>query len=614
MEQQDNGMQVDSGTPSSSPRIRPCLASFASCLIYPWLHSNASIESIHAVKRAVWASACGGFVAKSQLAAALGVDGDQMNVLLDILSDVSDTGVDARRLGSTGNGEETVDLARLLLLILVHVHLKRQGKSSDDLWPSTNPNQNYHHQMEPSSPLKLHAKSFAPGSQSSQGTVGVSYEHIQHETRRLSEFLAVHVDDILMLISDGDGAEPTSAHELARLSFLLTGVILPGSGEDVAQRVREAFARATPATTSTGNANSTGSGSQGFPGSPASGRRTRSSSSVDKPDGATRTDGGTAGATISSMAKIITREEAPGSSDSGDEHDVLIQGVHKVTVIRGEDEILGAESVRILDCHDSVIYILAPIKWCQVVSCTNSIVVLGAVGQSLRVEYCERLQVVAVTSHTVINTCHDCIVYAASNRPPLIVGDNRFVQLAPYNSGYDNLEQHMAVSGVSPDANQWDAPVTLMPEKPVFKHSAQGNLHVQHQLDHSKSVTLLPPEKIMPFVIPFKGGSGPLCGGAAAPLTRGTSNDTLTGLLTQEFVDFCPCPFPLPQVYVDAWKSRMAGIATVKEAYKQAKLSTEQKQAFTSAVQSYFKEWLQHGGGMREVYDLAKVEKGQKRR
>ncbi len=607
-------MQVDSGTPSAPPRIRPCLASFASCLIYPWLHSDASIESIRAVKRAVSASACEGFVTKSQLATALGVDGDQMSVLLDILSDVSDTGVDARRLGSTGSVEETVDLARLLLLILVHVHLKRHGKNSDDLWPSPNPNQSYHHQMEPSSPLKLHAKSFASGSQSSQGVVGVSYDHIQHESRRLSEFLAVHVDDILLLVSEGEGIEPTSAHEAARLSFLLTGEI-PGSGGDMAQRLREAFARATPATTSAGNANSTGS--QGSQGSPASGRMTRSSSSVDRPDGADATgagmDVGTAGTIPASISKISTGD-VPGSIDCGDEHDVLIQGVHKVTVIRGEDEILGAESVRILDCHDSVIYILAPIKWCQVVSCTNSIVVLGAVGQSLRVEYCERLQVVAVTSHTVINTCHDCIVYAASNRPPLIVGDNRFVQLAPYNSGYDNLERHMAISGISPGANQWDVPVTLMPENPVFKFYAQGNSSVQHQLDHSKSVTLLPPEKIMPFVIPFKGGAGALCGGAAAPLTRGTSNDTLTGLLTQEFVDFCPCPFPLPQVYVDAWKSRMAGIATVKEAYKQAKLSAEQKQAFTSAVQSYFKEWLQHGGGMREVYDLAKVEKGQKRR
>lgn len=604
-------MQVDPGASSSPPRIRPCLASFASCLIYPWLHSNASLESILAVKRAVSASACDGFVRKSLLAAALGVDEDQMNVLLDILSDVSDTGVDSRGLVSTGQGEETVDLARILLLISVHVHLKRQGKSSDDLWPSPNTHQNYHHQMEPSSPLKLHAKSFAPGSQSSQDAVGVSYEHIQHETRRLSEFLAVHVEDILQLISDGDGVEPTSAHEVARLSFLLTAPILLGSGGDIAQRVREAFARATPAT-SAGNGNSTGSGSEGFPGSPASGRMTRSSS-VDRPDGAGATDMETAGTTLPSLANIST-VVAPGSSDGGDEHDVLIQGVHKVTVIRGEEEILGADSVRILDCHDSVIYILAPIKWCQVVSCTNSIVVLGAVGQSLRIEYCERLQVVAVTSHTVINTCHDCIVYAASNRTPLMVGDNRFVQLAPYNSGYDNLERHMEISGISPDVNRWDAPVTLMPEKPVFKHYPQENLRVQHQLDHSKSVTLLPPEKIMPFVIPFKGGAGPLCGGAAAPLTRGTSNDTLTGLLTQEFVDFCPCPFPLPEVYVAAWKSRMAGIATVKEAYKHAKLSTEQKQAFTSAVQRYFKEWLQHGGGMREVYDLAKVEKGRKRR
>ena len=606
-------MQVDSNKTSalSAPiKIRSCLASFASCLIYPWLHPQTTIQSIHEVKRITSASACErGFVTKSSLAQALGVDGDQMNVLLDILSDVSDTGVDVRRPSSSGESE-LVDLHRILLLVLVHVHLKHSGKSSDDLWPNPNQHQNYHHQMEPSSPLKLHAKSFASGSQSSQGMMGLSYEHIHHETRRLSEFLANHVDDILALVSDGDGIVPSSAHEVDRLSFLLTGKVSVGSARDMAPRVREALMRSTSPAAVSGQMESTISGPS------ASGRATRSSSSsmaspaVLGPSASVIPE-----TTVNAPATFpqISTSSATKTSICESDDEVLIQGLHKVTVIRGQEEIGDAESVRVLDCHDSVIYILAPLKWCQLVSCTNSIVVFGAVGQSLRVEYCERLQVVAVTSHTVINTCHDCIIYAASNRPPLIVGDNRFVQLAPYNSGYDNLERHMDLAGISANVNRWDVPVTLMPEKPVFKHHPQESLQTQHQLDHSKSVTLLPPEKIMPFVIPFKGGAGPLCGGAAAPLTRGTSNDTLTGLLTQDFVDFCPCPFPLPEVYVEAWKSRMAGIAMVKEAYKQAKLTTTQKQAFTSAVQSFFKEWLQHGGGMREVYDLAKVEKGQKR-
>lgn len=551
--------------------IRPILASFASCLIYPWIHLNhSSIESLHELKSKLIAvsGSQGEYIPVSQLSLLLDVDETQTSVLLDILSDVSDTGADVRRLCSSGESE-LVDVHRLLLLLLVHFHLNRARESSDDHWPRSSSHQNYHHQLEPSSPLKLHAKSFASGSQSSQ-TMGVSDEHIQHETRRLADFLAAHVDDVLRLISDGDGSAPLSSQELARLSFLLTGAVAElAGGSDVTGRVRDALA-------------------------PGQGTVQQGNGTLEDNYGSDNITG------------IMTNN----SNGCSDICDVLIHGVHKVTVIRGEEEIGPAESVRIVDCHDSVIYILAPLKWAQVVSCTNSIVVLGAVGQSLRIEYSERLQVVAVTSHTVINTCHDCIVYTASNRPPLIVGDNRFVQLAPYNSGYDNLERHMELAGISASVNRWDSAVTLMPERPVFKHHPQQNLHVQNQLDHSKSVTLLPPEKIMPFVIPFKGGQGPLCGGAAAPLTRGASGDTLTGLLTQEFVDFCPCPFPLPQVYVDAWKSRMAGIATVKEAYKTAKLSPEQKQAFTSSVQSFFKEWLHHGGGMREVYDLAKVEKG----
>jgi hypothetical protein len=563
-------MESEDATPADAA-LRPHLAQFASSMIYPWLHEDSTIESLHAIKRGL--SCNSQFVRRSSLSSLLRIDEDQMNVLLDILSDVSDTGAAAVRSADSSGESELVDFRRLLLLLVIHIHLKHHGKSSEDVWPNKH-HQAYHHQMEPSSPLKLHQKSFAGGSQAS--SVGVMPdEHVQ-QTRRLGEFLANHVDDILRLIADGDGHLPMSGHELQRLEFLLTRA--PASTENA----REALQRCVKGD-HRGHSDHIGGHSDHI--------------------------GGHSNGIIQGNGSSLSDSSTPGQDRSPDGV-VLIHGVHKLTVIRGEDEVGKATSLRIVDCHDSVIYVLAPLKWVQVVSCTNSIVVLGAVGQSLRMEYCERLQMVSVASHIVINTCHDCIVYAASNRPPLLVGDNRFVQLAPYNSGYDNLERHMRLAGISADVNSWDRPVTLMPEKPVFKHHPQENLQIQHQLDHSMSVTLLPPEKIMPFVIPFKGGPGPLCGGSAAPLTRGTSNDTLTGLLTQDFVDFCPCPFPLPRAYVDAWKARMAGISMVKEAYKNAKLSAEQKQAFTSSVQGFFKEWLQHGGGMREVYDLAKVEKG----
>jgi len=334
----------------SSLRMRAGLASLSSCLIYPWLSSaDSSIALVVNVKRKVLSLSSSAldstrldFIPVSVIREALDIDGTQMNILLDILSDVSDTGVDVRRLSSSGE-LELVDVHRLLLLLVIQIHLKQQGKSPDDHWPSNN--QSYHHQIEPSSPLKLHAKSFASGSATgAQGAQGVSEERMQHETRRLSEYLAGHVDDILRLISDTD-VGVCHPHELARLSFLLSGPVeeLRCGSDDVAARVREAFDAAA------------------------------------------------------SAAAVVAGDS------TGADH-VLIQDVHKMTVIRGEEEIAGAESVRIVDCHDSVIYILAPLKWAQVVSCTNSIVVLGAVGQSLRIEYSERLQVVAVSSHTVINT------------------------------------------------------------------------------------------------------------------------------------------------------------------------------------------------------------------
>jgi TBCC domain-containing protein 1 len=55
-------------------------------------------------------------------------------------------------------------------------------------------------------------------------------------------------------------------------------------------------------------------------------------------------------------------------------------------------------------------------------------VVVGAVGRVLRVERCERLQLVAAAVRILVSSCHDCVFYLGVNRPPLLLGDNRFLQ------------------------------------------------------------------------------------------------------------------------------------------------------------------------------------------
>ena len=107
---------------------------------------------------------------------------------------------------------------------------------------------------------------------------------------------------------------------------------------------------------------------------------------------------------------------------------VDIQGVCKSTVAKGEDDFPDG-ILRITDCHDSVIYALAPLQYASITCCSDCTVVVGAVGKMLRVERCERLQLIAGCVRVCISSCHESVFYLGVNRPPLLLGDNRFVQV-----------------------------------------------------------------------------------------------------------------------------------------------------------------------------------------
>lgn len=311
-----------------------------------------------------------------------------------------------------------------------------------------------------------------------------------------------------------------------------------------------------------------------------------------------------------------------------------VYAVHKATAVRGESDLPGG-SVRVVDCHDAVVYCLAPLQYATITCCTDCIVVLGAVGKAVRVERCERIQVIAAACSVTVNTCHDCIFYLGVNRPPLLLGDNRFLQFAPHNAPYERLPEHLAASGVLPTPNAWNMHVQLLPDHSKHHHAplhssspspkvpsplsqmaameTEGSASGTSGSNQPPCATLLPPEKLMPFLVPFQGGRGPLCGGPALPnRDTGSSDDTISGLLTHGDAGaaaFSRCPFPLPAEYAAAWEAKTSGVASVRAAYREAHLDEARKREFMAAIQTQFKEWLQAGGGMREVYDLAKLEK-----
>ena len=97
------------------------------------------------------------------------------------------------------------------------------------------------------------------------------------------------------------------------------------------------------------------------------------------------------------------------------------------------------------------------------------------------------------------------------------------MQLAPYCTQYERLAAHLETAGVATEPNLWDQPVSLARE---HKHLAPDSPKMSSGDSNTapvgprNAVQLLPAAKLLPFMVPFRGGPGPLCGGAAMLSTK----------------------------------------------------------------------------------------------
>jgi len=138
----------------------------------------------------------------------------------------------------------------------------------------------------------------------------------------------------------------------------------------------------------------------------------------------------------------------------------FIEGISKSSYMKHAPDIKGS-AVKVLNCHESAICILAPLRYAIVYGCSDATIVLGAVGKAVRVEHCERVRVIIATKHICIANCRECVFFLGVNQQPLIVGDNHKLQEAPYNTFYSHLEEHMDEVGIVPTVSRWDEPLAL---------------------------------------------------------------------------------------------------------------------------------------------------------
>ncbi|CAB4286826.1 unnamed protein product [Prunus armeniaca] len=226
----------------------------------------------------------------------------------------------------------------------------------------------------------------------------------------------------------------------------------------------------------------------------------------------------------------------------------------------------------VLNCHDSVIYILAPLRYATVYGCSDATIVLGAVGKAVRIEHCERVHVITAAKRICIANCRECMFFLGVNQRPLIVGDNHKLQVAPYNTFYGQLEEHMNEVGIDATINRWNEPLALGVVDPHDSLSHPAGVSDAQ----AESGSHLDPEQFTNFLIPnWYGGE-----------SEGSTKDN---------------PFPLPDIYVASQQRNQNNLGEVKQLLREAPLEENRKRELSTALHVYFKDWLYASGNIRQL-------------
>ncbi|XP_026413394.1 TBCC domain-containing protein 1-like isoform X2 [Papaver somniferum] len=221
----------------------------------------------------------------------------------------------------------------------------------------------------------------------------------------------------------------------------------------------------------------------------------------------------------------------------------FVEGISKTSVVKQASDLKGS-SVKVLNCQDAVVYILAPLKYATVYGCSDATIVFGAIGKAVRVEHCERVQVITATKRITIANCRECVFYVGVNQRPLYLGDNHKLQVAPYNTFYSQLEEHLSQVGVDTTINKWNEPLVL------------GVVNPHDSLSHPAGVSDVQAE-------------------------------SATCLNPDHFTNFVH-----------------QGLEEIRQALRDIQLEENRKRELSCALHVYFKDWLYASGNIRQLYCL----------
>lgn len=273
----------------------------------------------------------------------------------------------------------------------------------------------------------------------------------------------------------------------------------------------------------------------------------------------------------------------------------------------------------IAECSDSHFYLLQPFEHATIAACTNCTIVVGAVAGLLHVVDCERCHVTSAARRVLVGNSTDVQSFVFTPSPPLLVGDNRTCQFAPYNTYYDGLREDLVSTGLaaaveqSPRdettpvalqcaSNKWKQPVEIAklempPVPPTPTATAATPLGADDRMQ-TNSETL--PAPVLVQAADFEVLFVPLDSRDNTEEPEGQYCRLLGELLSS-------CPFVLPADYERQVLVKADRMKRIQQAVKQ--LPEELQSKFQEELNRGFLDWLVSSGNLRQVLDLVHLER-----
>ena len=310
-------------------------------------------------------------------------------------------------------------------------------------------------------------------------------------------------------------------------------------------------------------------------------------------------------------------------------------------------------------------YLLQPFEHVTLAACTNCTVVVGAVAGMLHVVDCEKTKITAAARRILVSNSSDVLLNVFTPSPPLLVGDNRACQFAPYNTYYDGLRDALVSTGLgaavmqenhSPfhsnrgletdgawpslqcASNKWKQPLELskleIPQVPLAGGTSPGGSPTSPTASASpgaddKAVSggkpgtgndaclhapiLLPSSEFQVLFVPWESDASKqrrldskVEESKDAEGAAGSPMESQYCRLLAEILQLSP--FRLPTEYERRALVLADRMRNIQQAM-QKNLTEEQRERFEEELNRGFREWLVSSGNLRQVLDLIQLEK-----